>query len=552
MPEIENDLSPYTGRWIALVRGKIIAQGSTADQAAHAARLIRPKETPEILFVPDSHSIFENPILQKILEALPPDQEIYLVGGAVRDFLLQRSTHDLDFVVPKDGIKIAKRVAKALHGAFYPLDELTDVGRVLLQQGEPQPFVFDFASFRKDSLEEDLAARDFSINAIAFDVRKKSFRDVTRGVNDIKEGTIRVCSESSFRDDPVRILRAFRFAAALDFSVHGETKKLIKESIPLLEKPSPERIRDELFRIFDGPNPSAVIQSLDVMGGLVYILPELLALKNIQQPPPHIWDVWMHTFKVVDYLGTLVDVLAVDYDSTKTNDLMTGFLTMKLGRYREQFLRHFVSYSIYDRSFRSILVYSALFHDAGKPEKQSVQNGIITFHGHEKVGSTLAVGRAIKLRLSNAELDRIRAIVMNHMRLMQHISLFEREGKIPTKRAIYRFFKATDSTGVDLCLLALADIRATYGTELTQKMWSAALDIVRIFLESWWERREDVISPPPLVNGKDLMDLLGLRPGPDIGKIIEAIREAQAVGEVSTREDALQLAQSWMAEKNRK
>jgi hypothetical protein len=197
-----------------------------------------------------------------------------------------------------------------------------------------------------------------------------------------------------------------------------------------------------------------------------------------------------------------------------------------------------------------LLTFSVLFHDIGKSATFSKDGGRIRFLEHEKVGSSIAIRRAIKLRMSNSEMDYLKVLIQNHMRIIQHIIQFEREGKIPTKRAVYRFFRDTGEAGVDICFLALADIRATYENEMTQKMWVASLDVVRIFFENWWEKREQSVQPPPLVDGNDLIANFHIRPGPVIGKILEAIKEAQAVGEIHTRDEAINLAEKWLAERN--
>lgn len=546
--EDEKDLTPYAGRWVARVRGKIVAQGDTAEIAARAARQSRTKEAPEIVFVPDPHTAFDNPLLGAILKSLIPDQEIYLVGGAVRDFLLLRETHDLDFVVPANGIKTARQVAKAMKGAFFVLDEKTDTGRVILTQNNLTREVLDFASYRKNGLEADLSARDFSINALAYNLRTKEFTDPVGGVKDLRSGVIRACSASTFKDDPVRILRAVRFAAAFGYSIHKETRTRMKQSIDLLTQPSPERIRDELFKILDGPKPSSVIRALDLLGGLPYLFPELLPLKGVEQPVPHVLDAWEHTLKAVDHLEAINRVMDLQYNIDLANDLMSGLLSMKLGRYRQNYMEHFEKSPAAERSRRALLFFAVLYHDVGKSATVTKDGERIQFLGHEKMGSSIAVGRAIKLRMSNSEMDYLKVVVQNHMRIIQHINYYEREGKIPTRRAVYRFFRDTSEIGVDICFLALADLRATYENEMTQSMWTTALDVVRIFLENWWEKREQSITPPPLVDGNDLLDIFHLEPGPVIGKLLEAIKEAQAVGEIQTRDDALKLAEKWLTE----
>jgi tRNA nucleotidyltransferase/poly(A) polymerase len=548
----EKDLTPYAGRWVARVRGKIVAQGETAEKAAHSARQSRSKEAPEIVYIPDPHTLFDNPLFEAIINSLKPDQEIYLVGGAVRDFLLQRKTYDFDFVVPAGGIKIARQVAKKLNGAFYVLDEETDTGRVILAHEHISREVLDFASYRKNHLEADLSARDFTINALAYNLRTKEFTDPVGGVNDLKSGVIRACSKSTFIDDPVRILRAMRFAAALGYSIDKKTRTWMKESINLLGQPSPERIRDELFRIFGGPKPSSVIRALDLIGGMPFLFPELISLKGLEQSAPHVLDAWGHTLKAVDHLESINKVLDLHYNTDLANDLLTGLLSMKLGRFRQNYTEHFEKSPAAERSRRALLVFAVLYHDVGKSSTVTKDGERIQFLGHEKMGSSIAVGRAIKLRMSNSEMDYLKVVVQNHMRIIQHINYYERESKIPTRRTVYRFFRDTGEIGVDICFLALADLRATYENEMTQSMWSDALDVVKIFLENWWEKREQSITPPAVVDGNDLIAMFHLKPGPVIGKILEFIKEAQAVGEIETRDEAIKLAENWLAENSNK
>jgi poly(A) polymerase len=544
----EMELSSYGGRWVARVRGKIVAQGRTAEEAEKSARQQMPKEKPEIVFIPNHTEFLSNPIFLALLDSLPTHQEIYLVGGAVRDYFLRRETHDLDFVVPKDGIKTAKKVANALNGSFFPLDIQTDVGRVILTNADNSRDVLDFSSYRDKDLRADLSARDFSINALAINLRTHQLEDPVGGLADLKARCIQVCSKDSIIDDPVRVIRAVRFAANFGFSIENETRQLIKESVGLLPNISPERIRDELFKLLDAPRPSSAIRALDALGALQHILPEVLELKGIEQPAPHVHDVWGHTLRAVDYMGSLFDVLALNLNSDSANDLMTGLLMMKLSRFHLYLQKHFETPSEDQRTLRSLLFFSVLYHDIAKPKKSAIENGRIIFHGHDDEGSHIVVKRAKKLRLSNTEMDRLKVIVKNHMRLIYHIRRLEKEGKLPTRRAIYRFFRDTGDAGVDLCLLALADQRATYDHEITQQAWMACLDVVSVFLENWWEKREETISPPALVNGDDLMAAMNIKPGPAVGKMLEAIREAQAMGVVNNREEALSLAKKVWSE----
>ena len=150
--------------------------------------------------------------------------------------------------------------------------------------------------------------------------------------------------------------------------------------------------------------------------------------------------------------------------------------------------------------------------------------------------------------LSNDEITRLGTVVRNHMRILFHINRLAGDSKPPSRRAIYRFFKDTGPAGVDICLLALADLRATYEQTLPQNVWTAALDIVRTMLENWYEKPDESIDPPALVNGDELMLELNLEPGKLIGDLLETLREAQAMGKVASRDQALQMAREKVEE----
>jgi hypothetical protein len=155
------------------------------------------------------------------------------------------------------------------------------------------------------------------------------------------------------------------------------------------------------------------------------------------------------------------------------------------------------------------------------------------------------------LHLSNDELDRLKLIIRHHMRIHAHSSRKEAEQEM-TRRAIYRFFRDAGDAGIDLILLAMADTRATYDHTMTQEHWTATLDVCRTLLEAWFEKAEEIVKPPQLVNGDDLMNEFKLKPGPEIGKLLEAIREAQASGAFSTREEALAFARGWLVKAREK
>jgi tRNA nucleotidyltransferase/poly(A) polymerase len=539
--------SPYAGRWVARLHGKVVAQGNTPEEARRAAQTHRHKESPEIVFMPSPFSF--SPILASVQKALPPDQEIYLVGGGVRDAILGRASHDLDFAVPADGVKLARRIANKLKGAFYPLDDERDTGRVVLIHKDDTRTVMDFSAYRGRDIEADLRDRDFTINAIAYDLSAKTIFDPLKGTNDVRAKLIRACAPGSFENDPVRVLRAVRLAAGLGFKIEKSTRQKMRQAAEGLRSVSPERLRDELFRILEGPQAGTAIRALEMLGVLPHILPELPVLKGVEQPPPHVYDVWTHTLSVMNHLEEILSALAPGYDPESTGDLFTGLLVLRLGRYREQFAKHFAEQLNTDRSVRGLLFFAALYHDVAKPACKTIgEDGRIHFYGHDEQGEEMVAARGNALHLSNDEIHRLRLIVRHHMRVHFHSNRMEGERKTPSRKAIYRFFRDAGEAGVDLALLALADTRATRGHTLTQETWAATLDICRILLENYWEKPAETISPPRLLDGHEVMTEFDLEPGPRVGAILEAIREAQATGKVSSREEALVYVRDWLKE----
>lgn len=540
MSEDSQTTSAYAGRWVARVRGRIIAQGGTPEQALQAAKKIRHKERLEIIYIPIPY--FPSALVDKVREILP-NQEIYLVGGAVRDMLLNRLSRDFDFALPSNGISTARRVANALKADFMALDEERDTGRVIVNEYDSERTFLDFATYRGAILEEDLRARDFTINAIAYDLRANTILDPLNGTSDLRKKIIRACSQTSIADDPVRILRAVRQAAAFNFKIDLATRKSMKQAANLLPNISPERKRDELFKILDGPTSDASIRALEMLGVFPHLMPELSAMKGVEQSSHHLYDVWEHTLKVMGCLEEILATLGIIQTSQRSKDQFNELLTQHLGKYQENFSSHFVKTLNTDRTVRAALFFAALYHDVEKPATKSVDDtGRIRFFDHDVKGAEVAATRGKSFNLSNDEIDRIRKIAQNHMRFHFFTNQMEEKNQEPSRKAIYRFFRDAGEAGVDLVLLGLADLRGTRGGMLLQEAWVAALDVAQILLRNYWEKYEETIAPPRLLDGNDLMRELNLEPGRIVGQLLEEIREGQAMGSIETREQAIRFA----------
>jgi putative nucleotidyltransferase with HDIG domain len=438
---------PYAGRWVARLKGRTIGQGGTPEQARQAAKASRFKEKPEITFMPTNNSLTFSPLLDQVQDILKKEKDVYLVGGAVRDALLGLASKDLDFALPGDALRTARRVANKMGGSYYRLDDEHQAGRVVLNLDDGQYYVLDFAKFRGDTLYADLRGRDFSINAIAVALQQpQQLLDPLAGMADLQAKKLNMCSPSSLQDDPLRILRAVRFAANLDLKIEPKTRRAMRAAVESLPGVSPERQRDELFRILASPRPAASLRALDILGALEKVLPEIASLKGVEQSAPHVYDVWEHTLQTVSYLEKILAALDTEYDPDTAAELHTALVVLRLGRYREQISQHLSLRLNRERPLRPLVFLAALYHDIAKPLTRSVEeDGRIRFLDHENQGAPITSRRASKLRLSGEERHHLTAIVRNHMRPRN----LAHEVRPPSRRAIYRFFRDTGQAGVD-------------------------------------------------------------------------------------------------------
>ena len=534
------DRSPYAGRWIACIGEHIVGQGGTPTQAMHAAKASRFKETPQITYVSPTPPLLIHPFLERLAEYFPEDLPVYVVGGAVRDALLRRPVHELDFILPKNAIQHARRIADQFDGAFYALDKERDYGRVLIQQPQGRTLVLDFTPIQGSDLEADLKDRDFTINAMAVGIQPPhQLFDPWGGGVDLHAKRLQACAPTAFSSDPIRILRGIRFSLLFGMLTEKDTKERMLAAVDLLPNVSAERLRDELLHLLEGPRPGVAIRILDQLGATRHIFPELIKLKGLEQTPPHISNTWEHTLQVLTQLHGLLEVLGPSFNPEGSTNLFMGMISHRLGRYRDQIASHFDQRLVQTRSLRSLVFLGALYHDTGKPDcLQRDPDGRIRFTNHEEVSAQLVVERGQALQLSNTEINRLQIIVLNHMRPLW----LAQTGKKISRRAKYRFFRDTGPAGVDICLLSLADTLATYGYTLPPDIWSQQIDVARSLLEAWWEDKEEVISPTALIDGNDLMRELDLKPGPLIGRLLEKIKEAQATGMVTNQRQAYEFA----------
>ncbi len=453
---------------------------------------------------------------------------LYLVGGTVRDFLLGKEVEDLDFAVAGDALSFARKFANRMRASFVSLDEEHDTARVTFRSDHPY---MDFCGMRGAGITEDLSARDFTVNAMAVDFSQIMNADEAQvidphgGVEDLNNGLIRIVAARNVKDDPVRMLRAYRFAAILDFTIDDATSIVIRDSAGLLDSVAVERIRDELLKTFAADNAAPHLKAMDDVGLLEQIFPEIAPMKGMEQNDYHHLDVWEHSTLTLEFLE---------------HDPLPDSLTNHASEV-EDYLKH---ESVKGRPRLSLLKLAALLHDAGKPARKTIDSdGRIRFFDHNLHGAEIITSVGKRLKLANREILSLKDIIKNHMYpLGLSVFLLRQRGAKGKDRAIRRFINKTKSEWLAILLLSFADLRATQGPRRN----ADDLDkLTRLIGEIADMRFRETRSPmPKLVTGSELMKEFALPASPTIGRLLKQVKKAQINGAIKSRDDAVALVRN--------
>ena len=460
----------------------------------------------------------------------------YIVGGFVRDAILGRPTEDIDIAVRGSGTETAAAVAEALEGRYVLLDSENGMGRVVVHDG-----VLDFATMQGD-IREDLERRDFTINTMAIETEKmtdvvvdtKDIIDPFHGLQDLENGILRAVSDSAFRDDAVRLLRGIRMAAELKFTIDGHTEELIIAESKAIAGVAGERIREELLKLFSLPDAGDWIKYLDKTGLLAALIPELKQARGVEQPHIHVWDVFEHSLQTVKAAEFILRESEIDFAGAKVLDMVP---------WTEELKEHFSQVIGNGSTRRSLLKLAALLHDIAKPQTREIdESGRARFLGHPQEGADMAESIMERLRFSSREIKLVALLIKYHLRPTQMT-----HEDLPSNRAIYRYFRDTGESGIDILYLSLADHLATRGPGLELIQWREHCQMVRHILEKHGES-EKITPPLKLIDGNDIINLFKISPGPRVGTLLEAVREARATGEISTRQEAVEFIKKTLDE----
>lgn len=447
-------------------------------------------------------------ILNNLASFFP--NNIFLVGGAVRDYFFGKQSFDRDLIVVDEDARIfALKVAEFFDATFIPLDEENKIYRVVL----PDKLNFlDITNPVENSMEKDILRRDLTINAIAVNIRNGDIFDCVNGVNDLRNGIIREISEQNFLDDPLRILRVFRFYSLTGFEISSNLMQITNKYASLLAKPAPERIEYELMKLFSGKYAHLALLKMDECGVLELLFPFVKELKQVPPNLHHHLDLFNHSIETVKQVGMLYENASKEVKSHMDKIDFGGFSRL------------------------SHLRLASFMHDIGKFSTWTIEEdtGRHRFIKHDDVGSNLAVPILKSMAFSNKQINYIKLLIKKHMYPTAVVSAPELSEKV-----MMRFVRKMEDNAIDNILIAQADRLSARGPEITEDIVEENISLLNKLLDFYLNAKETLKPLPKLLDGNDVMKILNIAPSRRLGEIMEALHEAQISGDILTKEEAV-------------
>ena len=458
----------------------------------------------------------EAPVVAAAAEALRGAEDIWIVGGAVRDAALGREVIDLDLAVAGDPGAVAKALGATLDEHAFELSAEFGTWRVVARD---RGWQIDVTAMRGATIDDDLAERDFTIGAVAVPLAGGEPIDPHDGLADLAGKRLRVVGEGSFASDPLRLLRAPRLAAELDLEIDPATVALARAAAGRAGEPAGERQLAELRQLVGGPDPLRGLRLLGDLEVTAGVLPELETLRGVEQGPNHHLDVYDHTIAVLEH------TLEVESDL----DRFAGDRAAEVASLLDEPLAD-------EMTRRTALRFGALFHDIAKPATKAERDGFVGFRGHDQVGAEVIGDICDRLRASRRLTQHLQGLARHHLRLGFMIA----EMPLPPRR-VHAYLRATDPVTVDVTLLTVADRLSARGKGpiASPEMVAAHLQLAREMVAAGLDWRREG-PPTPLLRGDEIATELGIEPGPDLGAALAELEAAQFAGEVTDRAGALE------------
>lgn len=446
--------------------------------------------------------------LAQLTLTIPNAPPLYLVGGAVRNAYLRRAIDELDVAVDGDAIEVARFVTDAWKADIYIMDRERKVARVFVKRGG-RALTIDFASFRGETLEEDLRDRDFTMNAMAADLLGDPFAliDPLDGVADLRAKVLRRCSPQSIANDPIRVLRAVRLSAQFDLKLHPDTASDIRRHAGDLRQSSPERVRDEFFKLLGRQKAARGLRVLAHIGALEQALPAGAAGGEF-------------ALAVAERMSAILTAISSKRTDNTAAAFDLGILVIQLDRYRSSLQAHFEQLYGNGRSHAELLMLAALLQHPDDAQARGNQLSVST-----RVGDTARL-----LRLTREEARKIIAAIGDCRAIIKRETW--------TTLDQHRFWYRLNECGLDAILLGAALQMAAQGRSPRQDAWLQLVERATSLLDVYFNHCDEIVSPTLLLDGMEVQALLGIKPGPKVGQMLTSLREAQVTGEVQSVTEA--------------
>ncbi|HCB11747.1 MAG TPA: hypothetical protein DEO94_06420 [Cyanobacteria bacterium UBA11991] len=463
--------------------------------------------------------IIKNKILNdKILKDLASrfENEIYLVGGGVRDLILGKEITDRDLIVTGMSAKdFALKAAQIFDGKFIELDEVNNIYRVVMKDKINE---LDITNPVENSLEKDIFRRDLTINALAVNIKTGEILDLINGLSDIENGILNGISEENFTDDPLRILRIFRFHSTTGFKISDNLMKIAKKYANLITEPAKERVEYELMKLFDGKFAHSALLKMDEAGILEIIFPFVKELKQVPPNAHHHLDLFHHSIETVRQIQLIYE---------NENDFVKKHMNK-------------VDFGGFSRLAH--LKLAGFMHDIGKFSTWFIESetGRHRFFKHEDVGAKMCPEILRKLSFSNKQINYIKLMIKNHMYPSMVMSSPEL-----SEKAMRRYIRKMGDNSIDAIIIAKADRLSALGPEITKRMVEDNLNSLTRLCDFYIKFLDTIKPLPKLLDGNEVMKLLNISPSPKLGKILNALHEAQLNEDVTTKNQAVEFVRKY-------
>ncbi len=436
-------------------------------------------------------------LFSALKQVIPSGIKVYLVGGAVRDVLLNREIEDFDFCVEGLVRPIGRKLADRLNGKFYMMDEDREIARVICPE---QGYQIDLAKMA-GTIEEDLRARDFTINAIAIEIGEANkLVDPLGGVSDLRNKTLRMCTHRSLQEDPLRSARAVRMSLEHGLRMNEELIGVLKEISPLMKNSSLERYRDELLKTLELNKTQAMLSLYEHFGFTEFFFP------GVEKKDPG---------SFANALNHLITLLTEPFREELNDNAFSGYASLRIGEFRGSLK------SFYDDALNSYHTRRILLNLAGL---------LAVLTDDPKT----AAGWLKRLALSGDEVSCVTDSMKAYALLKETMQTTKWDNV-----AIYRYFNRFHGNGLNGIILYLSDLLSQEQNGDSYASWKDAIETSALLINAWFNLQETVVSPEPLIRGDEILSLLNIAPGPRVGELKTALIEAQIRGDIKTGDEAV-------------